>query len=68
MPSLLRHIPNKRAALAWGLSATGLLRLVERLADPTGEVRARLGGGEDLLVADIDRETVTRTRRTIPML
>ena len=38
------------------------------LADPTGEVRARLGGGEDLLVADVDRETVTRTRRTIPIL
>lgn len=38
------------------------------LADPTGEVRARLGGGEGVLVADIDRETVTRTRRTIPIL
>jgi len=38
------------------------------LTDPTGEVRARLGGGEDLLVVEIDRETVTRTRRTIPIL
>ena len=38
------------------------------LADPTGEVRARLGGGEDVLVAEIDRETVARTRGTIPIL
>ncbi|MGO1166292.1 MAG: carbon-nitrogen hydrolase family protein [Janibacter sp.] len=38
------------------------------LADPTGEVRARLGGGEDVLVADIDRESVERTRRVIPVL
>ncbi|HIZ99229.1 MAG TPA: carbon-nitrogen hydrolase family protein [Candidatus Janibacter merdipullorum] len=37
------------------------------LADPTGEVRARLGGGEDLLVADVDRESVERTRSTIPL-
>ena len=38
------------------------------LADPTGEVRARLGGGEDVLVAEVDRETVARTRGTIPIL
>lgn len=38
------------------------------LADPTGEVRARLGGGEDLLVADIERGAVERTRSTIPIL
>lgn len=38
------------------------------LADPTGEVRARLGGGEDLLVADIDRATLERTRASIPIL
>lgn len=38
------------------------------LADPTGEVRARLGGVEDLLVADIDRDLVAATRRTVPIL
>ena len=38
------------------------------LADPTGEVRARLGGGEDLLVVEVDHETVSRTRETIPVL
>lgn len=38
------------------------------LADPTGEVRARLGGGEDVLVADIDRATVERTRASVPIL
>lgn len=38
------------------------------LADPTGEVRARLGGGEDVLVADIDRATLERTRAAIPVL
>lgn len=38
------------------------------LADPTGEVRARLGGSADLLVADIDRATVERTRATVPIL
>ena len=38
------------------------------LADPTGEVRARLGGAEDLLVVDVDRSTVARTRETIPIL
>jgi predicted amidohydrolase len=38
------------------------------LADPTGEVRARLGGGEDVLVADIDRATVERTRASVPLL
>ncbi|NYF97258.1 carbon-nitrogen hydrolase family protein [Janibacter cremeus] len=38
------------------------------LADPTGEVRARLGGGEDVLVADIDRGSVERTRATVPLL
>lgn len=38
------------------------------LADPTGEVRARLGGGEDLLVADIDRVSVERSRATVPLL
>ncbi len=38
------------------------------LADPTGEVRARLDGSEDLLVVDIDRPTVDRTRATIPIL
>ncbi|WP_338751173.1 carbon-nitrogen hydrolase family protein [Janibacter alittae] len=38
------------------------------LADPTGEVRARLGGGEDVLVADIDRATVERTRALVPVL
>ncbi|WP_068264826.1 carbon-nitrogen hydrolase family protein [Janibacter limosus] len=38
------------------------------LADPTGEVRARLGGGEDVLVAEIDRESVERTRASIPIL
>lgn len=38
------------------------------LADPTGEVRARLGGGEDLLVGEVDRDLVRSTRRTIPVL
>lgn len=38
------------------------------LADPTGEVRARLGGGEDVLVADIDRAAVERARATVPIL
>lgn len=38
------------------------------LADPSGEVRARLGGGEDLLVVDIEREVVQRTRETVPIL
>lgn len=38
------------------------------LADPTGEVRARLGGGEDVLVAEVDRDLVDRTRATIPLL
>lgn len=38
------------------------------LADPTGEVRARLGGGEDVLVAEIDRAIVERTRATVPVL
>ena len=38
------------------------------LADPTGEVRARLGGGDDVLVADIDRATVERTRAAVPIL
>lgn len=38
------------------------------LADATGEVRARLGGTEDLLVADIDRASVERTRATVPIL
>lgn len=38
------------------------------LADPTGEVRARLGGGADLLVADIDRGTVESTRAAVPIL
>lgn len=38
------------------------------LADPTGGVRARLGGGQDLLVAEIDRDLVERTRATIPLL
>lgn len=38
------------------------------LADPTGEIRARLGGDEDLLVVDIDRTVVRRTRETVPIL
>lgn len=38
------------------------------LADPTGEVRARLGGGEDLLLADLDRDLVEQTRTTVPIL
>ncbi|WP_435203324.1 carbon-nitrogen hydrolase family protein [Janibacter sp. GS2] len=38
------------------------------LADATGEIRARLGGAEDLLVADIDRESVERTRASVPIL
>lgn len=38
------------------------------LADPTGGVRARLGGGRDLLVADIDRDLVERTRLAVPIL
>lgn len=38
------------------------------LADPTGEVRARLGGGEDVLVADLDRATLERTRAAVPVL
>ncbi|WP_068325222.1 carbon-nitrogen hydrolase family protein [Janibacter terrae] len=38
------------------------------LADPTGEVRARLGGGEDVLAAEIDREAVAAARRNVPLL
>lgn len=38
------------------------------LSAPTGEVRARLGGAEDLLLAEVDRDTVTRTRATVPIL
>ncbi|MEN3120856.1 carbon-nitrogen hydrolase family protein [Janibacter sp. LM] len=38
------------------------------LADPTGEVRARLGGGEDVLVAEIDGEAVVAARRNVPLL
>lgn len=38
------------------------------LADPTGEVRARLGGTEDLLLADVDRASVERTRAAVPIL
>lgn len=34
---------------------------------PLGEVHARLGAEDDLLVADLDLETVEQARRTIPM-
>lgn len=37
-------------------------------ADPTGAVRARLDGGEGVLLADIDRGLVTRTRDLVPIL
>lgn len=38
------------------------------LADPTGAVRARLSGAEDLLVADVDQDLVARTRSVLPLL
>ncbi|CAM4036503.1 carbon-nitrogen hydrolase family protein [Janibacter anophelis] len=38
------------------------------LADPTGEVRARLGGGEDVLDAEVDREAVRAARAAVPLL
>ena len=38
------------------------------LAAPTGEVRSRLGGEEGLLVADVERGAVERTRATVPIL
>ena len=60
------------SAIAGGLGLAGTAEAATpadaALADPTGEVRARLGGGEDVLVAEVDRETVARTRGTIPIL
>ena len=38
------------------------------VVDPTGAVRARLGGSPDLLVADIDLDLVERTRAQVPIL
>ena len=38
------------------------------LADPTGAVRARLSGADDLLVADVDQDLVARTRSVLPLL
>lgn len=38
------------------------------LADPTGGVRARLGGGADVLVAEVDREAVRAARAAVPLL
>lgn len=38
------------------------------LADPTGAVRARLDGGDGLLVADVDAAAVTAARRQVPVV
>ena len=38
------------------------------VVDPTGAVRARLGGSPDLLVADVDLDLVERTRAQVPIL
>ena len=38
------------------------------LADPTGAVRSRLDAGPGVLLADIDRELITQTRRRVPIL
>ncbi len=38
------------------------------VADPTGAVRARLGGGSEVLVVDVDRDAVAQTRARIPIL
>lgn len=38
------------------------------VVDPTGTVRARLGGRPELLVTDIDTELVKQTRRSVPIL
>src|SRR5699024_95223 len=38
------------------------------LADPGGGLRSQLGGADGVLVADIDREFVRRTREIVPVL
>lgn len=38
------------------------------LSDPAGAVRARLDGGEGVLLADIERDLVRRTRAAVPIL
>ncbi len=38
------------------------------LADPAGAVRARLDGGDGVLLSDIDRDLVRRTRAAVPIL
>ncbi len=38
------------------------------VCDPTGAVRARLGGSDGLLVTDIDLDLVAATRRQVPQL
>ncbi|AKT50383.1 carbon-nitrogen hydrolase family protein [Arsenicicoccus sp. oral taxon 190] len=38
------------------------------VVDPTGAVRARLGGASELLVADVDLDLVDRTREQVPIL
>ncbi len=38
------------------------------LADPTGGVRSALGGGDGVLVAQVDRDLVRATREAVPVL